>query len=237
MCVRFTGGGRGSWVGSPFLFCTFSVFVFILFFLGKSFTTTCSALTFVTCPQPNGWKVSFPWGSFGYVSAGVRGPCRKTWKWAQTHAALVTSSGTFFSCSLHQLERMKMILALMQNRIFNWNIILMKNIITASENCPRPVCLFVGLPLSTSMTNLKRARDSDKKINESAFVWPATRARKRSNMCCVYVTCHAPFPLLPLRLTACWTCTFHWHSNWIFAEVFASHICDSIGIARGHKHW
>lgn len=31
-------------------------------------------------PHPYGSKVSFIYGSFGYVSAGVRGPCRKSCK-------------------------------------------------------------------------------------------------------------------------------------------------------------
>lgn len=37
-------------------------------------------LTFVIWPHPYGSNVSLTWGSFGYVSAGVRGPCRKSYK-------------------------------------------------------------------------------------------------------------------------------------------------------------
>lgn len=167
------------------------------------------------------------------MSAGVRGPCRKTWKWAQTHAALVTSSGTFFSCSLHQLERMRMILALMQNRIFNWNIILMKNIITSWENCPQPVCLFVGHPLSTSMTNLKRARDSDKKINESAFVWPATRARQAVKH--VLRVCDMPRPLPPPPTAL--NCMLDMHISLAFQMDICGSFCQPHLRFDWHRAW
>lgn len=44
----------------------------------KHFTIIINSLTFVNWPQPYGSHVDFMFGSNGYVSAGVRSPCRNT---------------------------------------------------------------------------------------------------------------------------------------------------------------